>query len=540
MLKLNLTDYSCTKTYDFVENGNPNDFNCSFKFSGDTLFFSRAEIDGNFIQYKVSAIDYANVDLISKYGLFRPEIYVYFIYNSDVRLFNERRVIKVYQNAFLEQEDPNLPANKEFKDFGLLSDFQLLSNGSCVVRNADNMGNALYIYDQNEVLCDSLYIGDPATSGFNTDVHFFTENNVDWQFYRIRGQYYLNRIIDNHFMWGVREKSLGENYFRGFNDRLIMVNEFQKIVQLTENGDIIDNLVLPENMFGINGYYRFNENILLFYKMNPNGIFEYYVQLLDRETGLPMYQGNGFNLTAEEDIHYINSKILVKDNLVYLTMKKANDLILRKYRVSDQGVELLNEYMLNAESGNDFIDNYADLVDIVEYGHYKFFIIKDDDYYYYRYLDENDNIDGSYNGYALFDCVVGRYSGTYLKKNNALELFFYSEDMAFSKTIYIDKMINYPDYNKPLLSNHSNYPNPFNSGTKISFYLNGQMSAKVEIYNIKGQKVRTLESGNLNKGLNYLYWDGKNSDNKASASGVYFYRITAGDQHLNGKMLYLK
>jgi hypothetical protein len=70
-----------------------------------------------------------------------------------------------------------------------------------------------------------------------------------------------------------------------------------------------------------------------------------------------------------------------------------------------------------------------------------------------------------------------------------------------------------------------NYPNPFNPDTHISFALAENGVVNLTIYNIKGQKVKTLVDDHLVPGNYNLIWNGKNEDNKPVASGVYFFRL---------------
>ena len=82
---------------------------------------------------------------------------------------------------------------------------------------------------------------------------------------------------------------------------------------------------------------------------------------------------------------------------------------------------------------------------------------------------------------------------------------------------------------------YQNYPNPFNPITEISFSLPEASEAKLEIYNVMGQRVTTLIDELLLAGHHSATWDA--SDN---ASGIYFYRLTAGDATSTRKMVLLK
>jgi len=86
----------------------------------------------------------------------------------------------------------------------------------------------------------------------------------------------------------------------------------------------------------------------------------------------------------------------------------------------------------------------------------------------------------------------------------------------------------------------SNYPNPFNPTTTISFSLPEDGNVKLSIYNVKGQKVKQLVSDQLSAGQHSIEWNGKDTNNKSVSSGIYFYRISAGKSSAMRKMLLLK
>lgn len=86
----------------------------------------------------------------------------------------------------------------------------------------------------------------------------------------------------------------------------------------------------------------------------------------------------------------------------------------------------------------------------------------------------------------------------------------------------------------------SNYPNPFNPTTTISYSLPREGKISLSIYNIKGQLVKQLVSGSQPEGYYEIVWNGKDDTGKQVSSGIYYYRITACGKTLNKKMLMLK
>jgi hypothetical protein len=96
-----------------------------------------------------------------------------------------------------------------------------------------------------------------------------------------------------------------------------------------------------------------------------------------------------------------------------------------------------------------------------------------------------------------------------------------------------------------------NYPNPFNPVTVIHYALPVQWKAnglregggfhtRLEVYNLRGQRVRTLVDGAQESGYYKVIWDGKDEVRRPIASGVYFYRIMAGKFTAARKMTLLK
>ncbi|MCF7857798.1 MAG: T9SS type A sorting domain-containing protein [Candidatus Cloacimonetes bacterium] len=86
----------------------------------------------------------------------------------------------------------------------------------------------------------------------------------------------------------------------------------------------------------------------------------------------------------------------------------------------------------------------------------------------------------------------------------------------------------------------TNYPNPFNPETKIVFELPESGQVKLEIYNIKGQKVKTLLDCYMSPGRSEMLWNSRDDNNKRVSSGVYFYKLQTDDKIVTKKMLLLK
>ena len=85
-----------------------------------------------------------------------------------------------------------------------------------------------------------------------------------------------------------------------------------------------------------------------------------------------------------------------------------------------------------------------------------------------------------------------------------------------------------------------NYPNPFNPQTQIVYALPRECHVKVTIFNLLGQRVKVLVDKYQKAGFKRVYWDGKDERGVEVASGIYFYKIQAGDFVQSKKMVILK
>jgi len=86
-----------------------------------------------------------------------------------------------------------------------------------------------------------------------------------------------------------------------------------------------------------------------------------------------------------------------------------------------------------------------------------------------------------------------------------------------------------------------NYPNPFNPSTTIAYQLNSSSTVKLTVYNVLGQKIRTLVSDKRQEASNYsVQWDSLDDTGCKVTSGIYMYRLESDNQIQTKKMVLLK
>ncbi|NIT62103.1 MAG: T9SS type A sorting domain-containing protein [Aliifodinibius sp.] len=85
-----------------------------------------------------------------------------------------------------------------------------------------------------------------------------------------------------------------------------------------------------------------------------------------------------------------------------------------------------------------------------------------------------------------------------------------------------------------------NYPNPFNPATTIEFQIPKTERVRLSIFNILGQKIRTLTEANYVQGVHHVIWDGRNDRGAAVSSGIYIIQMKAGKFIKHRRMLLLR
>jgi hypothetical protein len=87
---------------------------------------------------------------------------------------------------------------------------------------------------------------------------------------------------------------------------------------------------------------------------------------------------------------------------------------------------------------------------------------------------------------------------------------------------------------------NQNYPNPMRFNTVISYQVPQKTLVSLSVYNILGQNIRTLDSGEKPPGAYRVNWDGRDNTGGNMASGIYFYRLTAGAAALTQKLILIR
>ncbi len=135
------------------------------------------------------------------------------------------------------------------------------------------------------------------------------------------------------------------------------------------------------------------------------------------------------------------------------------------------------------------------------------------------------------------DMAIGRYYGSIIVNSNDPE----NNQVSIPCTLSVG-MVGIDDYAAvpSEFSLNQNFPNPFNPKTGISFGLPNDGFVTFKVYDIMGRCVKTLVDEKLEAGTHTIIWDGTTDDGSRISSGVYFYKLSQGDNVITKKMMMLK
>ncbi|MCF7858898.1 MAG: T9SS type A sorting domain-containing protein [Candidatus Cloacimonetes bacterium] len=142
-------------------------------------------------------------------------------------------------------------------------------------------------------------------------------------------------------------------------------------------------------------------------------------------------------------------------------------------------------------------------------------------------------------GYCA-DIIIDNYNWNDITAGNYLYSFIPSAPGPVNGTINIKNNITYTDDIVVNPAKFTSYPNPFNPYTTIQFAIPEENNVDLVIYNVKGQRVRTICDQVLPAGDHQFNWYGKNNENKIVTSGIYFIKLSFGNNTKYRKTILLK
>ncbi|MDP8267359.1 MAG: FlgD immunoglobulin-like domain containing protein [Candidatus Tenebribacter davisii] len=394
------------------------------------------------------------------------------------------------------------------------------------------------------------------------------EDYTDFMDTRILGQ----KIINGNMEWGTGGKIIVD---REGNDELCDVSQsyyvWQSVgynnknifcIRVDENGD-------PATGWSADGLevcvkdgdqekariMEVPEGLLIVWDDKRNGSIDIYGQIVTPE-GTTLWADGGIPLVDVENDQYY-SNMIYSNNAVYLVWEDFRtgvhyDVYMQKFDMDGNetwqtdGVEVVVQnsnqqapYLVS--NGTDFMVFWEDYSN------------EDESELLGQLLDENGGKTWPNNGWTI--CSEIRNQNAPKAVNDGEYSYVIWQDTRSSgKTdiynIYIQKVMFEPvDADDQQVVHNGNelmqnYPNPFNPTTNIDFSIKEDSYVSLQIYNVKGQIVKTLVADDMQAGFHNIVWNGKNESGKSVSSGIYFSKFES--EHENGdytsvkKMILLK
>ena len=246
------------------------------------------------------------------------------------------------------------------------------------------------------------------------------------------------------------------------------------------------------------------------------------------------YSTNGVDQKA--DFEYFNGALY----LLFNNYNSGNSLTLLKYNMNPEIEVNPEEFVLEMNSNEIFTDQFT--ISNIGSG------TSDIDYSIdINYLSGNDwmTVDPEFG--VLEENETDVIDVTFDTTNLAEELFqceivisYNNNEMVIPVSLTISETDTNDDTIIATTKLIGNYPNPFNPTTTISFNLESDSDVSVEIYNLKGQKIKGFEIEDWKSGINEIVWNGDDDSGKSVASGVYLYKLQAGEFSQTKKMILMK
>jgi hypothetical protein len=151
-------------------------------------------------------------------------------------------------------------------------------------------------------------------------------------------------------------------------------------------------------------------------------------------------------------------------------------------------------------------------------------------------------IDSAFFGTGGTWSWVGKSLAVYTPAFEGFGTATHQDGLGFCYLLY-DPVADVSDRGGSLPKNFSvsqNYPNPFNPTTTIEFDVPNKSQVNLTVYNVLGQKVKTLVNQEMAAGTYKADWDGRGESGTSISSGIYFYKFEAGSYVTTKKMVMLK
>jgi FlgD Ig-like domain len=231
-----------------------------------------------------------------------------------------------------------------------------------------------------------------------------------------------------------------------------------------------------------------------------------------------------FNILNQNDLNYQDYGLLIQELII------DQDSCFAHFRNYYPNSTVLNW------SNNSVLDNSDMIISSTCVN------VNDEDNFVMYFRDNILEIRNRING-GLVHSQISNIIPNFIRRDNSNNLLFFVEDQDINVFALADDInVNVIDSQIPIDECIiSNFPNPFNPETTIKFSIQNDSKVELLIYNIKGQKIKTLIQSEFTQGSHSVTWKGVDESRKPVSSGIYYYKLKVnGNTEAVKKCLLLK
>lgn len=336
--------------------------------------------------------------------------------------------------------------------------------------------------------------------------------------------------IDNENNFAIQDTICsGELLYAWQNYFVFIQNQQLKIKKVNPDGSLFDGFNTDQSLISCNpdinyeilNITDYNNSLFLTWSEKANGITGFYTLRINPVTGEPLWT-NPVVLRDPDPMIY-RSKIQTNNSHLYLTFNNFQNGSLKTYAytLSDDNIMPYWSKTVSPNCYSEFCMEFLNERIIYAY------ISSSDNLYFKTFSWEG--YEDQYHGAILISNSFAYKQKPILSctENNHAYLSWMEGTKLFCQLIDVSNFV-YNNHSELIMSElftASCYPNPFNPDTAIHLNLSEKQNMAIDIYNIKGQKVKALHQGILEKGTHKFLFKGQNDMGLPLSSGIYFCRV---------------
>ncbi len=444
-----------------------------------------------------------------------------------------------------------------------------------VLANAVNSSGTLLWGNESLALCSNDNSQTDAKMSFYSDFFYagWTDNNYNWPYPTV--DIYAQKIDEaGNLLWGSEGAMItnlyGEDYLQDIIGRCYVwrnsessnYNLYAKLVDENgttavgweENGKLISELEGTGYSLNVSGFIT-SQGYLIIWEDWQASEADIIAQIIT-EDGIILWQDGGLPLVDYEEWQH-NYSAIFDDELSNLY------IVWEDYRTNNHGDIYTQKFDENGaelwQTGSVMLSEGRN-PNLAKIGEYILIVweVEDEDYtndIKAQLLNQAGEPQWQQGGIVICDAFHDQVEPEIQvidaenfvigwKDNRAGE---YGENTIIYTSIYTQKIYVGPTFTPDDILNaittklHQNHPNPFNPTTTIEFSIQNDSQIEICIYNIKGQKIKTLAHNDFTKGSHSIIWNGKDMNKNSVSSGIYFYKlIVSGKTEAVNKCLLMK